>query len=118
MKDLQLLTRSGALSPGAVLVADNVLKPGAPKFLWQMVEPGPWRSVVVELKDFGPCGVLDWMSVSRWEGAEAVERHFESEAPELVRQLEWQADEMRWRSWEINSAKIVPTVQVRLFSRV
>ena len=83
-----------------------------------MVEPGPWRSAVVELKDFGPCGVLDWMSVSRWEGAEAVERHFESEAPELVRQLEWQADEMRWRSWEINSAKIVPTVQVRLFSRV
>merc|ERR1712048_1174975 len=35
-KDLSVLQRSGLLRHGSAVVADNVLKPGAPMFLWSM----------------------------------------------------------------------------------
>ncbi|CAE7666967.1 comta [Symbiodinium pilosum] len=96
-EDLEKLEEMGALHPKAVLIADNVLKPGAPTFLWYVCAAPGWRSLIVELGDFGPCGVLDWMSVSQKVAAE--QRSQESpELPEKIQHLAWQADEMRWRS--------------------
>ena len=94
-EDLEKLEEMGALHPKAVLIADNVLKPGAPTFLWYVCAAPGWRSLIVELGDFGPCGVLDWMSVSQKVAAE--QRSQESpELPEKIQHLAWQADGMRW----------------------
>lgn len=103
LKDLQLLfQKPGLLAEEAVLVADNVLKPGAPSFLWHLQEDPSqlWETRLAELPDFGSSRVLDWMSVSRkrakkmWcAGAHVVQ-------PEEISHLTWQADEMRWRSIE------------------
>merc|ERR1712046_282847 len=35
-EDIELMEQLGLLHSGAVIVADNVLKPGAPLFLWHM----------------------------------------------------------------------------------
>ncbi|CAJ1454666.1 unnamed protein product [Effrenium voratum] len=94
-RDLQLL--EPWLAAQAVVLADNVLKPGAPAFLWQICGSQDWETRVVELLDFGPCGVLDWMSISRRRGLGAHHAHH-AQLPESFAHLAWQADEMRWRS--------------------
>ena len=100
LKDLQLL--SNQLSDEAVVVADNVLKPGAPSFLWHLQEDCSWNTRLVELPDFGSSGVLDWMSVSKKRpkhvGKMAVTQ------PEEICHLAWQADEMRWRPLAFKTA--------------
>lgn len=35
-EDLSVMEQLGVLLPGAVVVADNVLKPGSPLFLWRL----------------------------------------------------------------------------------
>ena len=42
--DLQALENQGVLVPGAIVVADNVLKPGAPLFLWWVVKSGVYNT--------------------------------------------------------------------------
>ena len=96
-EDLEKLDQMGALRHNAVIVADNALKPGAPKFLWHVCATRAWQTLIVELRDFGSSGVLDWMSVSR--KAEGNRPSGEaSQTPQKIQQLAWQADEMRWRS--------------------
>ena len=82
-----------------MVVADNVLKPGAPSFLWHVCSrhsKQSWRTVLVELRDFGTCAVPDWMSVSHRQVAKSEEE--DSAPPDVIQHLAWQADEMRWRS--------------------
>lgn len=62
-EDLTALERTGLLYPGAVLVADNVLKPGAPLFLWHIVTNGDYESQIVSMQEFAMPSE-DWMSVS------------------------------------------------------
>eukprot|EP00434_Breviolum_minutum_P016580 symbB.v1.2.014617.t2/scaffold1072.1/size139929/4 len=111
LKDVEILLHEAALTThGTVLVADNVLKPGAPRFLWYLQgenedEDGEWETCLVELPDFGSSGVLDWMSVSKRRGAisgQPVQRpgRRNGQPPEDILHLAWQADEMRWRSIE------------------
>merc|ERR1712224_426261 len=65
--DLALLDRLGAWPCGACLVADNVLRPGAPVFNWVLayeglvLEPMFWSlPEFLEEKD----GVEDWMAIA------------------------------------------------------
>ena len=54
-EDLKLLADHGLLCDGAVVVADNVLKPGAPIFLYRMAQAmmrGDALSEIVELQEF------------------------------------------------------------------
>eukprot|EP00438_Fugacium_kawagutii_P034326 Skav216681 [mRNA] locus=scaffold91:12250:22892:+ [translate_table: standard] len=96
-KDLQLLCDTpNLLAEGAVLVADNVLKPGAPSFLWHLQTLETWRTCLVELGDFGSSKVLDWMSVSR-RLSRSRQPNRPLQPPEAIDHLAWQADEMRWR---------------------
>ena len=61
-EDLDVLERRGLLTSGAVVVADNVLKPGAPLFLWRLQAP-LYNCQLLSLQEFAmPCE--DWMSVS------------------------------------------------------
>merc|ERR1719433_2214747 len=36
-EDLAVIEQMGLLLPGAVIIADNVLKPGSPIFLWRLL---------------------------------------------------------------------------------
>ncbi|CAE8595009.1 unnamed protein product, partial [Polarella glacialis] len=94
--DLAVLQRADLLSDGAILVADNVLKPGAPLFLWQVSTSRAFTTEVVSVPEFAMSDVEDWMTVSTYHKACA---HLScEEAPKTVRVLEWRADQMRART--------------------
>merc|ERR1719191_261050 len=77
--DLQTLENIGLLSDPAVVVADNVLKPGAPYHVWRISTLPHYTTDIVDLREFGSAPVEDWMTVS-WVhrgptyGKEAEER--------------------------------------------
>eukprot|EP00445_Apocalathium_hangoei_P015348 CAMPEP_0203877280 /NCGR_PEP_ID=MMETSP0359-20131031/21896_1 /ASSEMBLY_ACC=CAM_ASM_000338 /TAXON_ID=268821 /ORGANISM="Scrippsiella Hangoei, Strain SHTV-5" /LENGTH=942 /DNA_ID=CAMNT_0050796211 /DNA_START=34 /DNA_END=2859 /DNA_ORIENTATION=+ len=62
--DLQRLERIGLLSDPAVVVADNVLKPGAPYHVWRISSMPHYRTDIIDLREFGSAPVEDWMTVS------------------------------------------------------
>lgn len=62
--DLQNLERLGLLSDPCVLVADNVLKPGAPYHVWRICSMAHYSTDLVDLREFGSATVEDWMTVS------------------------------------------------------
>lgn len=66
--DLGVLEDSQLLRAGSVVVADNVLKPGAPVFLWQMTYGGDYKTHVVSVREFAMPDTEDWMSVSIFRG--------------------------------------------------
>ncbi|CAE8595044.1 unnamed protein product, partial [Polarella glacialis] len=54
-EDLASLQQHGLLQGGSVVVADNVLSPGAPLYLWRVAAPsgcGDFRTEVVRLREF------------------------------------------------------------------
>lgn len=96
-EDLSVLERLGALKPGAIIVADNVLKPGAPLFLWYVSRCGAYSTEVISVTEFAMPMVEDWMSLSVLRsitGASGTS----AEDPPLLRVLEWKAERMRARA--------------------
>ena len=69
--DLSFLERSGLLQAGAAVIADNVLKPGAPLFLWHVVKGAAYKTQVVHLIEFA-MPLADWLSLSVWCTADAA----------------------------------------------
>jgi len=104
-EDLATLEDLDLLSPGAVVVADNVLKPGSPYFLWRLIKSGSYDTDIVRLQEFAMPSE-DWMSVSirkqpqeTEEGAETYSQPLPpvvvpDHPPGLV-QLQWESDRMR-----------------------
>eukprot|EP00929_Paragymnodinium_shiwhaense_P092186 TRINITY_DN52061_c0_g1_i1.p1 TRINITY_DN52061_c0_g1~~TRINITY_DN52061_c0_g1_i1.p1 ORF type:complete len:963 (+),score=176.68 TRINITY_DN52061_c0_g1_i1:124-3012(+) len=62
--DLQTLERLNLLAEPAVVVADNVLKPGAPYHVWRISTLPHYKTDIVDLREFGSAPVEDWMTVS------------------------------------------------------
>lgn len=102
--DLGVLEQQGLLASSAVLVADNVLKPGAPVFLWHLLFSGRYSTHLLPLEEYAMPGAEDWMSVSiRQAGGGSTPRGEELAAaappvPALLRRLDWEADRIRWRA--------------------
>ncbi|CAK0832436.1 unnamed protein product [Prorocentrum cordatum] len=93
--DLAALRRGGLLADRAVVVADNVLKPGAPEFLWEVLRSGCFHTQVVSVSEYAMPGVEDWMSLS------VHLKQDERGAPPLprsLRRMEWEADQIRSRA--------------------
>merc|ERR1712187_394671 len=63
-EDLQTLERLKLLSDPAVVIADNVLKPGAPYHVWRIGSMPHYRTDIIDLREFGSAPVEDWMTVS------------------------------------------------------
>lgn len=63
-EDLQRLETLGLLSNPAVVVADNVLKPGAPYHVWRISSMPHYRTDIIDLREFGSAPVEDWITVS------------------------------------------------------
>merc|ERR1719476_594886 len=62
--DMQRMERLGLLSNPAVIIADNVLKPGAPYHVWRISSMPHYATDIVDLREFGSAPVEDWMTVS------------------------------------------------------
>lgn len=101
-EDLGTLERLGVLVPGTVVVADNVLKPGSPLFLWRLAHGGTYDTQLVRLTEFA-MPAEDWMSVSvrradapaAVPGGAGVADPAGAEPPQDLAQLQWEADRMR-----------------------
>lgn len=108
-EDLDTLEHHRLLKPGAVVMADNVLKPGSPLFLWRLTKSGAYKTDIVRVKEFAMPSE-DWMSVSvrneiqdgasdgttdELEGVvrEGVVRP--PEPPEELVQMQWESDRIR-----------------------
>lgn len=63
-EDLQTLERLRLLADPAVVIADNVLKPGAPYHVWRIGSMPHYRTDIIDLREFGSAPVEDWMTVS------------------------------------------------------
>jgi len=105
-EDLITLARGGILLQGAVVVADNVLKPGAPVFLWHLFFGDLFRDAhVVSMEEFAMPGVEDWMAVATFaappsESSGLVEA-FSGKSDSIRRELEdleWLASRIRERA--------------------
>lgn len=94
--DLEVLERLGLLRESAVVVADNVLKPGAPAFLWHVCRGGAYDTRIVSVREFAMPDTEDWMSVSRRRGSLAGAEA--PQAPPEVGRLEREAGRMRLRA--------------------
>lgn len=90
-EDLSTVVSLGCLAPGAVIAADNCLKPGTPLFLWHILFGEAFEGEVVSLEEFGMPGVEDWITVARFRpGATGVELST-VEPPRAIHDLEWEA---------------------------
>merc|ERR1712032_670357 len=68
-EELYLFERQSMLVSQANTIADNVLHPGAPVFLWEESRPSSVRAATVwSLPEFGGEGAIeDWMAFERYE---------------------------------------------------
>ncbi|CAK0856138.1 unnamed protein product [Prorocentrum cordatum] len=96
--DLAALEEGRALSEGAVVVADNVLKPGAPLFLWHVCRGGAYSTRVLSVPEFAMGGVEDWMTVSTRLSDDGMPGAPGPPAPDALRALDKKADRMRSRA--------------------
>jgi len=87
----------GLLASGAVIVADNVLKPGAPLFLWH-VTTGSYDVDLISVREFVQTGIEDWVAVCTWQGAGEEQPATPPPPPAGIAHLAWRADAMRRRS--------------------
>jgi len=96
--DLMVLEQLGAVARGTVVVADNVLKPGAPAFLWHVLRNGCYETQVVAVNEYLMQGVEDWMTLS------VCMSDCIAPPPPLPRglqRLEWEADKMRAQAEQV-----------------
>eukprot|EP00927_Polykrikos_kofoidii_P031259 TRINITY_DN26908_c0_g1_i1.p1 TRINITY_DN26908_c0_g1~~TRINITY_DN26908_c0_g1_i1.p1 ORF type:complete len:980 (+),score=206.02 TRINITY_DN26908_c0_g1_i1:74-3013(+) len=103
--DLRRLEELGLMTNPAVVVADNVLKPGAPYHVWRICSMPHYRTDIVDLREFGSAPVEDWITVSwvhRGEtyGKEAEERR---ELTSLARE----SDRFRQRAMATSMKELV-----------
>lgn len=98
--DIQTLEAHNLLCEGAVVIADNVLKPGAPLFLWRMLRGAGYSTQVISVPEFAMEECEDWMTLSVRQAG--VGLTFAS-VPSDIRTLEWRADQMRAKTHQPDS---------------
>mmetsp|Transcript_62829 Transcript_62829/g.205094 ORF Transcript_62829/g.205094 Transcript_62829/m.205094 type:complete len:881 (+) Transcript_62829:1687-4329(+) len=93
--DLASLERLLAFAPGGIAVADNVVLPGAPLYLWVVTRHIAWATTVWALQEFLEPNVEDWMCVSEYCAPLFPEV---DEPPVSWQRLSWHTDHMRRRA--------------------
>jgi len=97
--DLDRIVSANMLSDTAIVVGDNVLRPGAPQFMYWTCAGGPWATQVVSLREYKQDVVEDWMSVSYFM-PDSPKMSAKMEIPEVVEQLAHDTEGIRWQSVE------------------
>ncbi|CAE8662844.1 unnamed protein product, partial [Polarella glacialis] len=104
-EDQKLLEKMNLLSEPAVLVADNVLKPGAPYHVWRIGSMPHYTTDIIDLREFGSAQVEDWMTVSWVRRQEGYAGDFQPQR-ELVA-LGREADRFRLRAMATSMRDLV-----------
>lgn len=101
-EDLHRLERMPLLGPGAVVIADNVLKPSAPAFLWMTNKNPSFETTNWALGEFVQHDVEDWMVVTRYCGpaSSSLAEGACARIPQGLRRLAWESDKWRRKSEE------------------
>jgi len=95
-EDLLRLEQNGLLMPGAKIVADNVLKPSAPAFVWMVNNSCSYKTVNWAVGEFVQYNVEDWMVVcDYWQP-----NGYAPLLPAALRRLAWDSDKWRRKSEE------------------
>merc|ERR1712187_421126 len=97
--DLERIRGLNLLSDKAIVVGDNVLRPGAPQFMYWNTVGGPYETQVVSLKEYKQEIVEDWMSISFYL-PNSPKAKIPMVIPEAVDQLAHDTDGIRWQSVE------------------
>eukprot|EP00928_Gymnodinium_smaydae_P015340 TRINITY_DN15662_c0_g1_i1.p1 TRINITY_DN15662_c0_g1~~TRINITY_DN15662_c0_g1_i1.p1 ORF type:complete len:957 (-),score=169.88 TRINITY_DN15662_c0_g1_i1:202-3072(-) len=97
--DLDRIMGLNMLSDTAIIVGDNVLRPGSPQFMYWTCVDGPWDTQIVSLKEYRQDVVEDWMSISYYL-PHSPRRNDSVVIPEMVEQLAHKTDGIRWQSVE------------------
>ncbi|CAE8631705.1 unnamed protein product [Polarella glacialis] len=97
--DLQMLEAHGLMSDGCAVLGDNVLKPGAPHFLWYLQTSSRYEQFsVVSLREFASDRIEDWMSFARYCSGATGPSVAGAEPPEGMEHLAFLTDRARVRS--------------------
>lgn len=104
-EDLKTLENMGLLGEPAVIMADNVLKPGAPYHVWRIGSMPHYQTDIIDLREFGSAQVEDWMTVS-WVHRGATYGKDPEEQRELVT-LAREADRFRLRAMATSMRELV-----------
>jgi len=97
--DLEKIVSADMLSDTAVILGDNVLRPGAPQFMYWTCVAGPYETQVVSLKEYKEDIVEDWVSISHYL-PHSPKASLAMVIPEAVDQLAHDTDGIRWQSVE------------------
>jgi len=97
--DLGRIVSFNMLSDSAIIVGDNVLRPGAPQFMYWTCVAGPYETQAVSLKEYQQDVVEDWMSISFYQPW-SPKAQLPMVIPEEVEQLAHDTDGIRWQSVE------------------
>jgi len=97
--DLDRIVSFNMLSDSAIVVGDNVLRPGSPQFMYWTCVAGPYETQVVSLKEYKEDVVEDWMSISYYQ-PHSPKARIPMAIPEEVEQLAHDTDGIRWQSVE------------------
>eukprot|EP00929_Paragymnodinium_shiwhaense_P013397 TRINITY_DN121258_c0_g1_i1.p1 TRINITY_DN121258_c0_g1~~TRINITY_DN121258_c0_g1_i1.p1 ORF type:complete len:1112 (+),score=186.56 TRINITY_DN121258_c0_g1_i1:79-3414(+) len=114
--DLEALEDHQVVAHGCIVAADNVLKPGAPHFLWHMQISEQYESTVVSLREFASEKVEDWMSVARYD-ATRLRLPVGLPPPEAMSRLTFLTDRIRQRACASNGHYSLYTVSEDDWSR-
>jgi len=95
--DLGTLEKLEMLRPGCCVVADNVLKPGAPRWLWRITMGSGYSSDIVSVREFGSAETEDWMTVTFLPLARQAAVEIPRE-PRGMAALTSKADRMRFKT--------------------
>lgn len=97
--DLHMLEAEGLLQDGCAVLADNVLKPGAPHFLWYLQTSLIYDLTVVSLREFAADRIEDWMALGRyWPTRVPMHQRGIPEPPKALEHLAFLTDRARARS--------------------
>eukprot|EP00930_Biecheleria_cincta_P083252 TRINITY_DN72861_c0_g1_i1.p1 TRINITY_DN72861_c0_g1~~TRINITY_DN72861_c0_g1_i1.p1 ORF type:complete len:715 (-),score=147.62 TRINITY_DN72861_c0_g1_i1:31-2175(-) len=94
-EDMERMESEGLMAPGAVVIADNVLKPGAPLYLYKIMKGGHYHGQIVSMDEFAMPSE-DWMSLCVKK--KKVPDEPEPEPPDDLLLLSKEADRMRDRA--------------------
>merc|ERR1712113_429639 len=102
-EDLELFESNGLLAGGALVCADNVVRPGAPQFMWRVCNPqGSYETQAIAHRDYGQDSVEDWITISKFSlntatGCSSTDLGHHWFPPSLL-QLAYESDQIRNRS--------------------
>jgi predicted O-methyltransferase YrrM len=97
--DLDKIIKMNMLSDTAIIVGDNVLRPGSPQFMYWTCAAGPYDTQVISLREYAQDVVEDWMSISFYKSDAAIACG-PMTIPESVEQVAHETDGIRWQSVE------------------